>query len=168
MRISRISIVATAAATMIASGAGFAVASTGAAQRSASSGTEHFYLMSTRANASRYVVIATGKFTAGGVDVAGATADTVRLAAGTFKVSHSSAGTIIKDQSNPKTCWADFVVTTKITLGHGTRAYKGISGSGKATISAIQIARKIKGACSATATPLFSEETITATVHVHL
>lgn len=168
MRISRITIVAAAAATMIASGAGFAVAGTGAAQRPARSGTEHFNLMSTRASASRYVIIASGLFTAGGVVVSGATVDTVRLPAGTFKVSHGSSGTIVKDQSNPRTCWADFVVTTKITLGDGTRAYRRIGGSGKATVSAIEIARKIKGVCSATATPLFSEETITATLHVHV
>ncbi len=167
MRISRISIVAAAAASMIASGAGFAVASTGAAQRHASSGTEHFYLMTTEPSASKYTIIATGFFTAGGVDMSKNAVDSVKLAGGTFSVRLGLPGNITKSVVNPKTCLAEFAVTFKITLGDGTRAYKGIGGSGTAVVSAIGITSRSHGACNPSVNPTVEEQTITAVAHVH-
>ena len=146
-----------------ASGAGVAAAS---ATRSASSGTEHFYLMTTQPTAAKYEIIATGVFTASGTDVSGAKSDTVKLAKGSFKVNHSGPFHIIKQQVNPKTCFAVFEARASIRLSGGTGAYKGISGSGSATITDIAIGPKSKGKCNFNATPVANEETITATAHV--
>lgn len=168
MRISRITIVGAVAATMIASGAGLALASAGTVQRSASSGTEHFSLMTTQPSASKYVVIASGLFTAGGTDVSGNTVDSVRLTGGTFKINHNFPTHVIKEQLNSKTCLEEFAVTSKFTLEDGTGKYKGISGSGKALISGLAIARRTGGKCNGNANPTVSEQTITASAHVHL
>ena len=77
------------AATMatLVSGAGLAAASASPASPAAS-GTEHFYLMTTQPSASRYSVIATGLFTAGGTDVSGSKSDLVKLPGGSFKINH--------------------------------------------------------------------------------
>jgi hypothetical protein len=168
MRISTIAVAGTAAAAIIASGAGFAAASTSTVQRSAASGTEHFSLMTTQPSASKYVVIASGLFTASGVDISGNSVDLVKLSGGTFKINHGSAVHILKEKLNPQTCLLQFAATAKFKLEDGTRAYKGISGSGKALISGLGIARRSHGQCNPNANPLVSEQTITATGHVHL
>jgi hypothetical protein len=149
-------------------GTGLASASTSAAAPSAS-GTEHLYLMTTQPSASRYSIIVNGVFTAGGVDISGRTTDTVRVTDGTFKVHHGGAVHVIKQQLNPRTCLAQFEATGAITLGGGTGAYKKLTGSGKALISELAIARRnSKGACNLNANPLVNEQTITATAHVRL
>jgi hypothetical protein len=168
MRISRITIVGAVAATMIASGAGLALASTSAVQRPAASGTEHFNLMSTQPSASKYVVIASGLFTASGVDVSGNTVDLVKLPGGTFKINHGSAIHIISEKLNQQTCLLSFAASAKFTLEKGTGRYKGISGSGKAVIRGLGIARRTKGQCNPNANPVASEQTITGTAHVKL
>jgi hypothetical protein len=168
MRISRIGIAGAVAAATVASGAGLAVASASTVHRAATSGTEHFSLMTTEASTSKYVVIASGLFTAGGVDLSGNTVDRVKLSNGGFKINHAGPIHVIKEQFNPKTCLGVFVVTGKFTLEGGTGAYKGISGSGKALISGTFIARRTKGQCNPNATPLVAEQTITATANVSL
>ena len=134
----------------------------------AASGTEHFSLMTTSPSASKYVIIASGVFTAGGVDKAGNTTDTARFANGSFKIHHGGKVKIVKEQLNAKTCLEMFVAKAKFTLGGGTGAYKGISGSGTATISGLAIASRSKGQCNPNANPLHNEETIRATGHVKL
>jgi hypothetical protein len=168
MHINRIAVVGAAAATMIASGAGLALASVGTAQRPASSGTEHLSLMTTQPSASKYVVIASGLFTAGGVDVSGSNVDTVKLTGGTFKINHNFPPQHLKEQLNPKTCLEQFGLTSKFTVEDGTGKYKGISGTGTARISALAIARRTGGKCNPNANPSVSQETINATAHVHL
>lgn len=168
MRINRIAVVGAAAATMIASGAGLALASSGTAQRPASSGTEHFSLMTTQPSASKYVVVASGLFTAGGVDLSGNTVDLIKLPGGTFKINHGSAVHVIKEKFSPRTCLMDFAATAKFTVEKGTGAYKHISGSGKALITGLAIARRTKGQCNQNANPQVSEQTITATAHIKL
>jgi hypothetical protein len=167
MRSSRIAIAGTAAAAMIASGAGLAAASTSTARQPAVSGTEHFSLMTTEPSASKYVVIATGLFTAGGVDVSGNKVDLVKLPGGSFKINHGSAVHVTKEKFNPQTCLMQFAATAKFTLEDGTRAYKGISGSGTARISGTGIARRTKGQCNPNANALFLQQTIIATAHIH-
>ena len=132
----------------------------------ANSGTEHFYLMTTQPSAAKYEIIATGVFTAGGTDISGSKSDTAKLAKGSFKVNHSGPFHIIKQQVNPKTCFAVFEATASITLSGGTGAYKGISGSGSATITDTAIGPKSKGKCNLNANPVANEQTITATAHV--
>jgi hypothetical protein len=168
MRISTIAVAGTAAAAMIASGAGLAAASTSTVQRSAASGTEHFSLMTTQPSASRYVVIASGLFTASGVDISGNTVDLVKLSGGTFKINHGSALHILKEKLNRQTCLMQFAATAKFTVEDGTRAYRGISGSGKALISDLGIARRSHGQCNPNANPVSLEQTISATGHIHL
>jgi hypothetical protein len=153
-------VIAVAAA---ASGAGVAAAS---ATTSANTGTEHFYLMTTQPTAAKYEFIATGVFTASGTDVSGSKSDTVKLPKGSFKVNHGGQFHIIKQQVNAKTCFAVFEASAGISLSGGTGAYKGISGSGSATITDIAIGPKSKGKCNLNANPLANEETITAMAHV--
>lgn len=156
-----------AAATMLVSGASLASASARPADRAAS-GTEHFYLMTTQRSASRYAVIATGVFTAGGTDISGSTTDLVKLPGGSFKIHHGTQVHVIKEQLNQKTCLAVFEGTARFTIGNGTGKYKGISGSGKAVISEQAIARRSKGACNLNLNPAVNEQTITAKAHVKL
>jgi hypothetical protein len=167
MHISRIAIVGAVASAMITSGMGLALAGTGSVQRKVS-GTEHFSLMTTQPSASKYVVIASGLFTAGGVDVSGNVVDLVKLTGGTFKINHGTSVHITKEQFNPKTCLEVFAATAKFTVGHGTGAFKGISGSGKAVITDIAIASRSHGHCNMNANPAVNEQTISATGHVSL
>ncbi len=159
---------AAAAAAVLATGAGWSAASASPASQAAS-GTEHFYLMTTQPSASKYTVIASGVFTGGGTDSSGNTVDKVKLPGGTFKISHSGQIHIVVQKVNSKTCLAQFKGTASFTIGSGTGAYKGISGSGKATVAALEIAkRNAKGQCNPNATPVVNEQTITATAHVKL
>jgi hypothetical protein len=155
---------ATTGATVLVTGAGLAAASA----RPASSGTEHFSLMTTQPSARKYTVIASGVFTAGGVDTSGNTTDTARFANGSFKIHHGGKFKILKEQVNEKTCLAVFEAKASITLGSGTGAYKGISGSGSALINEVAIFRRTKGSCNPNVNPLVNEQTITATAHVKL
>jgi hypothetical protein len=156
-----------AAAAATVSGAGLASASTTGS--AASSGTEHFNLMTTQPSASRYVVIASGLFTAGGIDVSGNTTDLVKLPGGSFKIHHGANVHIIKQQFNPKTCLATFKGEAAFTVSGGTGKYKRISGKGTAIISATEIAARTKaGACNMNANPAVLEQTITATAKVKL
>jgi hypothetical protein len=166
MRKSMGAVLGSAAAIVLVGGAGLATAAASPAG-SAASGTEHFSLMTTQPTASKYVIITSGVFTAGGTDVSGAKTDTAKFHDGTFKIHHGSALHITKQKVNPKTCLAQFAATVKFTLGGGTGAYKGISGSGTAKINALEIAkRNSKGACNLNAAPAVNEQTITATAHV--
>jgi hypothetical protein len=168
MHIGRIAVAGAAAAAMITSGAGLTAASASTARPAAASGTEHLSLMSTEPSASKLTVIASGLFTAAGTDRSGSKTDTTTLPGGTFKIRHGGPLHVIKEQLNQRTCLMQFAVTTKFTLGGGTGAYKGISGSGKALISGIGIARRVKGTCDPNVTPAAQEETITGTGHVTL
>lgn len=150
------------------SSAGLAAASVRAAAPPRS-GTEHFYLMTTQPTASRYAVIATGVFTAGGTDIAGNTTDTVKLPGGTFKINHGGQPHVVKQQVDPTTCFGVFEATAKFTLGGGTGKYARITGSGNATINFLFIASRTKtGACNFNANPVVNEETITARAQVKL
>jgi hypothetical protein len=149
-------------------GTGLASASASAAAPSAS-GTEHLYLMTTQPSASRYSIIATGVFTAGGTDISGSKTDTASVNGGTFKVHHPGNVHIIKQEVNAKTCLGQFEATAGFTLGGGTGAYRKLAGSGKALISELAIfPRNSKGVCNTNGNPVVNEQTITATAHVGL
>ena len=82
-----VSVVAVAGAV---AAAGLTAASASQAAGAASSGTEHFQLMTTSAaNNAPSSIIARGVFTAGGVDHPGNKVDTVVFPDGTFKIAHS-------------------------------------------------------------------------------
>ena len=140
-----------AAAVALLGGTGIAAASS----HSAATSTEHFQLMSTSGTSNKSSVIAYGAaFTAGGVDVSGAhNTDTVTFPNGSFKLVHKTTGG--SQHLNSKTCLLTVTQTATYTLGNGTGAYAGISGSGKATLNILGIAaRNSKGTCSQTLPPV--------------
>ncbi len=154
-----------AAAAALLGGTGIAAASSHAAATS----TEHFQLMSTSGTSNKSSVIAYGAaFTAGGVDVSGAhNTDTVTFPNGSFKLVHKQTGG--SQHFNPKTCLLTGTDTATYTLGNGTGAYAGISGSGKATVSVLGIAaRNSKGQCSQSKPPVAFHEVINASGPVTL
>ena len=156
----------TAATTALATGAGLATASASPAAP-ASSGTEHFYLMTTSGTSNRSSLIAAGVFTAAGVDIStSATTDTVHLPGGTFKIHHP--GDNGNPTVNPSTCLFTLTVTDAFSVGGGTGKYKGLTGSGKAVVSIVAILARSHGHCSDNANPVAWHQTITATGHVHL
>ncbi len=165
MRRSIAAFAATAGAVVLVTGVGLAAAS---ASPAGTSGTEHLYLMTTQPSGAKSELIASGVFTAYGTDIAGSTVDTAHLTGGTFKITHNSGFKILKESVNAKTCFAVFEAKTKFTLGSGTGAYKGISGSGTAIITELEITAKSKGKCNPNVNPVANEETITGTGHVSL
>lgn len=164
--------VAAGAATAIAlagvlSGVGLTSA-TASPATAAWSGTEHFFLMSTKQTADRSAVIMTGLFTLGGLDIAGSTTDVIRLPGGSFRIFHGSRPHVLTNQFNSSTCLGRFKARVKFTIGDGTVRWRGITGSGTATISGLSIGRRTSGACNPNVRPLVSEQTITATASVKL
>jgi hypothetical protein len=157
-----------AVGTVVAAAGAWAGVANAAPASPAASGTEHFNLMTTQPSASKYVIIAAGVFTAGGTDTSTNTTDVARFANGSFKIHHGGPLNIIKHQVNQKTCLAMFEAKQAFTLGNGTGAYKGISGSGKATITILAVAPRSKGQCNLNANPLTNEQTVVATAHVKL
>ncbi len=154
---------AVTAAALAVSGVAVASAATPAA-----SGTEHFQLMTTSPSQhAPSTIIATGVFTAGGVDHAGNKADTVTFPGGSFKINHSRGHG--KQSFNPKTCL--FVISQHGTfkLSSGTGKYAGISGHGTYQLSIMAVAaRNAKGACSQKAPPVAWEQVIKASGPVTL
>jgi len=132
------------------------------------SGTEHLQLMTTSATASRVSIIATGVFTAGGVDREGSKVDTITFPGGTFKINHSGV-TPGKQNFNPKTCLLTVKETGPYTIGHGTGSYAGIRGHGKATVTILAIAaRNSNGKCSMSRPPTAFHQVINASGPIHL
>ena len=129
------------------------------------SGTENLQVVSTSSTASTLSVIATGLFTAGGVDHPGKTADKLVFPKGSFKVTHKGTTT---QKFNPKTCLLTVSGPATITLSRGTGAYAGISGTGKAQLSILAIAARSGGKCSMTKPPVAFQQIIKGTVKVRL
>ena len=110
--------------------------------------------MSTSGTSNKSSMIAYGAFTAAGVDVSGAhNTDTITFPNGTLTLVHKQTG--LKQHFDPKTCLFTGTETATYTLGNGTGAYKGVTGSGKATANLLGIAaRNSAGKCSMTKAPL--------------
>jgi hypothetical protein len=145
-----------ASVAAVISGAGPAMAST----TPAASGTLQFQIMTTSATASTESIIATGLFTAGGVDHPGNTVDTVAFPGGTFKISHSpGAG---PQTFNPTTCLLTVNQHGTYTISHGTGKFAGISGHGRYQISILKIGARSGGACSQSKPPLAFQQVIRA------
>lgn len=131
------------------------------------SGTEHFHFMTTSPTSSNASIIATGVFTAGGIDHPGRTTDMLVFPTGSFKVAHSKpTGT---QTLNPKTCLFTADQTGTYTISGGTGTYTGIGGHGtyQAHILAVT-ARNAQGNCSTTLAPAAWQQVITASGPVHL
>jgi hypothetical protein len=131
----------------VVAGTGLTAASASQVGASARSGFEHFQIMTTSETTSRQSIIATGLFTAGGVDHAGARVDTVVFPDGTFKIAHSPG--IGTPHFNPKTCLGLVAVNGTYRLSHGTGAYAGIRGHGIYRVNLTMVAaRNSAGKCS--------------------
>ena len=131
----------------VVAGTGLTAASASQVGASARSGFEHFQIMTTSETTSRQSIIATGLFTAGGVDHSGARVDTAVFPDGTFKIAHSpGVGT---PRFNPKTCLGVIAVNGTYRLSHGTGAYAGIRGHGIYRVNLTMVgARNSAGKCS--------------------
>ena len=152
--------------------AGAAIAATGitaatAAPRPAVSGTEHVQIMSTSATSKTSSVIAYGMFTAGGTDTRTTNStDTATFPNGTFKITHSKGtGT---QHFNPTTCLLTISEKGTYSLGSGTGAYAGISGSGTYQLSILAVGAKSGGVCSKTLPPTTFQQVIRASGPVSL
>ena len=139
-----------ASAVALLGGTGIAAAS----NHATATQTETFQLMSTSTTSNKSSVIAHGAFTAAGVDTSGAhNTDTLTFPNGTLKLVHKRTGG--SQHFDPKTCLATTTETATDTLGSGTGAYKGVTGSGKATANVLGIAaRNRAGKCSQRMAPL--------------
>jgi hypothetical protein len=146
-----------------------ALTGTGLAAASASpaaSGTEHFQIMTTSATSNRLSIIATGVFTAGGVDHENASVATEKFPGGTFTIKHSR-GTG-KQTFNPRTCLLTLNLHGTYTLSHGTGKYAGISGHGKYQLNILAIGTKVHGKCSQSRPPAVFQQIISASGPVSL
>ena len=119
----RFSLAAAAAAIATAAALWMTVPAGAAAGHEAVSGPEHFQLMTTSATSNTASVIASGVFTAGGVDHMGSKVDTLVFSNGSFKVAHSK-GTG-KPKLNPKTCLFTVTIRGTIALSGGTGGTRG-------------------------------------------
>jgi hypothetical protein len=164
--LAAIGITAAACAVAVA-GVTAASAASPAGARPAASGTEHFYAMTTSQTSNQDSAIATGVFTAGGVDMTGRTADTLKFPGGTLKINHGAAHG--KQTLNPQTCLFTASETGNYTISGGTGVYAGISGHGTAKITILAVAaRNSKGQCSQTLTPVAWQQVIEGSGPIHL
>jgi hypothetical protein len=124
------------------------------------SGIEHFQLVTTSATAATQPVIATGVFTAGGVDHQGRKADTFVFPGGSFKVVPSrGTGT---QHVDPKTCLVTVRVHGTYKLFGGTGKYAGISGHGIYHLSVLGIGARSGGKCTMHKPPVVWQQIIQA------
>jgi hypothetical protein len=131
----------------VVAGTGLTAASASQVGASARSGFEHFQIMTTDSNSPTNSIIATGLFTAGGVDHTGNRVDTAVFPDGTFKIAHSPG--IATPHFNPKTCLGLVAVNGTYRLSHGTGAYAGIRGHGIYRVNLTMVAaRNAAGKCS--------------------
>ena len=139
-----------AAAAAVIGGTGLAAAST----HTGVSGTENFQMMTTSATSSTASVIASGAFTAAGVDHESSTGNTATFtfSNGTVSLTHS-AGTGTQSL-NPKTCLLTVNLHGTYKLTSGTGSYAGITGSGKYQLSILAIGARVGGKCSQSKPPL--------------
>jgi hypothetical protein len=143
---------AVAAAVWLAAPAGAAPA------RPAVSGTESIQLMTTSAAASTRSAIATGLFTAGGVDHAGPTVDTIVFPQGSYKVAHAKAtgpATL-----NPKTCLLTVSQHGTFRAFDGTGMFAGIRGHGTYHVSILAVLARSGGTCTQAKPPLAYQQII--------
>jgi hypothetical protein len=133
-----------------------------ASQAAGSSGFEHFQLVTTSpASTAPGTIIATGAFTAGGVNHPGNRVDTAVFPDGTFQIAHSNGtGT---PRFNPRTCLGVITLNGTYQLSGGTGAYAGISGHGIYRLNILIVAaRNSAGQCSNKLPPVAYQQIIRA------
>jgi hypothetical protein len=153
-----------ATAVAVMGGAGIAVAGTHAPAAK----TESFQMMTTSGTASTLGVIASGAFTAPGVDHENQSANTSTFVFpnGTVRIRHS-AGT--GPQSfNPRTCLFTLNLHGTYKVTGGTGRYAGITGGGHYKLNILAIGARSGGKCSQSKPPLAFQQVIDATGPVTL
>jgi archaellin len=157
------SAVVAAAAAAVIGGTGIAVAST-----HSTTGTESFQMMSTSATSSNASIIASGVFTAPGVDHESnkGNAATFVFPSGTVSLKHS-AGTG-KQSFDPKTCLLTIDEHGTYTLTGGTGSYAGITGNGRYQLNILAIGARTGSKCSKSKPPVVFHQVINATGPVTL
>jgi hypothetical protein len=125
-------------------------------------------MMTTSATSSTASVIASGAFTAAGVDHESSTGNTATFtfSNGTVSLTHS-AGTGTQSL-NPKTCLLTVNLHGTYKLTSGTGSYAGITGSGKYQLSILAIGARVGGKCSQSKPPLAWHQVINASGPVTL
>jgi hypothetical protein len=161
-RIATSAAAATTAVTAMAAALWLAVP---AGASPAVSGTENLQIVNTSATSNTSSVIATGVFTAGGVDHGGNKVDTIVFSNGSFKVAHTGPS---KQSFNPKTCLLTVTGSGTFKITGGTGAYAKISGSGTYKLNIMAVAPKVGGKCSKTQPPTAFQQIINATGKVRL
>ncbi len=146
-----------------------ALAITGAATATTSTGTEHLSFIDTsnNPNSDVFSAIATGDFTAGGKAILRGNTTTLRLPGGTITAKSKAAGPP-KTSTNLELCLETYTQSATYTILSGTGAYAGISGSGKSTIKSTEVGPIVKGKCSTKANPLASQTIVTGNGPVSL
>ena len=131
------------------------------------SGTEHFQMMTTSGTGSTGSVIASGVFTAAGVDHEHSNnTSTFTFSNGTINIKHSSGtGT---QHFDPKTCLLTVNFHGTYKLVSGTGKYAGISGSGTYKLNILAIGAKSGGKCTRNKPPVAFHQVINATGPVTL
>jgi len=130
------------------------------------SATEQFQLVTSSATSQDLSFIATGLFTAGGVDHQGHRVDTVQLPGGTFKIEHGPGQG--SQTFNPGTCLTSVSEHGNYQVEAGTGRYAGISGHGRYQFTLLMIAARSHGTCSKTQEPVVFQQVITASGPVQL
>jgi hypothetical protein len=137
------------------------------AVRAATSGTEHFRLVTTSATSGRGHVIAYGLFTGAAVDIMGNRTDTFKFHGGSFKVRHSAGHG--PQHFDPRTCLANIHLRGTFKVHSGTGKFAGISGHGRYQATVLFIgARNANGKCSQRKAPVAFQQTIKARGRLHL
>lgn len=164
MRIKRA--IAAASVVVAAAATGAAGLTAAGASTASKTGTEHFQLMSTSATSNKASFIATGVFTAGGVDTQG-NVDHVKLPGGGFVITHKQKKG--SQHFSTKTCLGVVTSTGTYKLGKGTGKYTGISGHGTYSLRILFVgARTAAGKCSKNKAPVTFQQLITASGPVTL
>ena len=150
MRKTITAIIAAATTAIAISGAGMAAASA----RPAAATTEHFQEMAASPTSDKASVIIYGALTAAGVDTQhNNNTDTFKFPGGSFLVTPKI--TSQHQHLNTATCLLTATLNISYKISHGTGKYAGITGSGHATISDLEItARDSHGACTLSKTLL--------------
>ena len=160
-----VSIATAAGAVMAAAATALWLAVPAGASSAGVTGTENFQIMTTSATSSTASVIASGVFTAGGVDHQGNKADTFVFSNGTLTVAHSGPSTA---HLNPKTCLLTIVGHGTFKITGGTGAYAKTSGAGTYKLSILAIAAKVAGKCSMKKPPTAFQQVVKASGKVSL
>ena len=150
-----------------AAAAAAAIAITGAAGATATTKNERFTLMTTSTVATKpvYSVIATGAFIDGGIathERKGAL--TLHLSSGTITLERNKPHPQVTKTETATACMQTASSRFSYTIAQGTGAYKGISGSGRATEHDTVIEQVVHGSCSTNFAAAQGVITLTGTV----